>query len=409
MAKINIACAAIAAATLMTACCDGKKCDEKCCSETSSADTNNVTEACCGQETEAPAPAEIKLPVEEEPKDPAEVLVSVNGKKLTRGDVDSMLDKMIAAQTANMPAEQAAQMKNYMKLQGVRQVVQQFMVETSLSAAAKALGYKLDDAEFEARKAEIMKEFAGMPDAPKSFDELLEKSPLGKEKTLEQIKTSMVIEKMIKAQVFDKDKKDYTPEAKALIENMKAENAKCLTEEAAKAKAEELKKQLDAAAADKKSALFADLAKANSACPSGARGGDLGEFGHGQMVQEFDEAAFALKVGEISAPVKTKYGYHLIMTTKKTPAAGDTKETVQASHILLKISEPRELPKIEEVVESLKSRANRKNVGDYLEKLIRKSKIEVADEFKDLLPEEKPAPKKTEDAPEKAESAEVKK
>ncbi len=408
MAKINIACAAIAAATLMTACCDGKKCDEKCCSETSSADTNNVTEACCGQETEAPAPAEIKLPVEE-PKDPAEVLVSVNGKKLTRGDVDSMLDKMIAAQTANMPAEQAAQMKNYMKLQGVRQVVQQFMVETSLSAAAKALGYKLDDAEFEARKAEIMKEFAGMPDAPKSFDELLEKSPLGKEKTLEQIKTSMVIEKMIKAQVFDKDKKDYTPEAKALIENMKAENAKCLTEEAAKAKAEELKKQLDAAAADKKSALFADLAKANSACPSGARGGDLGEFGHGQMVQEFDEAAFALKVGEISAPVKTKYGYHLIMTTKKTPAAGDTKETVQASHILLKISEPRELPKIEEVVESLKSRANRKNVGDYLEKLIRKSKIEVADEFKDLLPEEKPAPKKTEDAPEKAESAEVKK
>lgn len=409
MAKINIACAAIAAATLMTACCDGKKCDEKCCSETSSADTNNVTEACCGQETEAPAPAEIKLPVEEEPKDPAEVLISVNGKKLTRGDVDSMLDKMIAAQTANMPAEQAAQMKNYMKLQGVRQVVQQFMVETSLSAAAKALGYKLDDAEFEARKAEIMKEFAGMPDAPKSFDELLEKSPLGKEKTLEQIKTSMVIEKMIKAQVFDKDKKDYTPEAKALIENMKAENAKCLTEEAAKAKAEELKKQLDAAAADKKSALFADLAKANSACPSGARGGDLGEFGHGQMVQEFDEAAFALKVGEISAPVKTKYGYHLIMTTKKTPAAGDTKETVQASHILLKISEPRELPKIEEVVESLKSRANRKNVGDYLEMLIRKSKIEVADEFKDLLPEEKPAPKKTEDAPEKAESAEVKK
>lgn len=408
MAKINIACAAIAAATLMTACCDGKKCDEKCCSETSSADTN-VTEACCGHETEAPAPAEIKLPVEEEPKDPAEVLVSVNGKKLTRGDVDSMLDKMIAAQTANMPAEQAAQMKNYMKLQGVRQVVQQFMVETSLSAAAKALGYKLDDAEFEARKAEIMKEFAGMPDAPKSFDELLEKSPLGKEKTLEQIKTSMVIEKMIKAQVFDKDKKDYTPEAKALIENMKAENAKCLTEEAAKAKAEELKKQLDAAAADKKSALFADLAKANSACPSGARGGDLGEFGHGQTVQEFDEAAFALKVGEISAPVKTKYGYHLIMTTKKTPAAGDTKETVQASHILLKISEPRELPKIEEVVESLKSRANRKNVGDYLEKLIRKSKIEVADEFKDLLPEEKPAPKKTEDAPEKAESAEVKK
>lgn len=414
MAKINIACAAIAAAALMTACCDGKKCEDKNCAENKAeackaeackkdgckdkACTEGDAAPCAGEcGDSAKAAAEVKLPVEA-PKDPAEVLISVNGKKLTRGEVDATLDKIIAAQSANMPAEQAAQMKAFMKAQGVRQVVQQFMVETALCAAANALGYKLDDAEFEARKADILKQFAGAPDAPKSFDELLEKSPLGKEKTLEQIKTGMVIEKMIKAEVYDKDKKDYTPEANKIIDGIKAENAKCLTDEKAKAKIEELKKQLDAAAPDKKAALFADLAKKNSACPSGAKGGDLGEFGHGQMVPEFDKTAFALNEGEISAPVKTRFGYHLIMTTKKTPAADGKEESVQASHILVKIAEPRELPKLEEVTESLKGRANRKNVGEFLENMIRKSKIEASDEFKDLLPKDEAAAKKAEPA-----------
>ena len=202
----------------------------------------------------------------------------------------------------------------------------------------------------------------------------------------------MIIEKMIKAEVFDKDKKDYTAEANKIIENIKAENSKCLSDDQAKAKIEALKKQLDAAAADKKAALFADLAKANSACPSGANGGDLGEFGHGQMVPEFEKAAFALNVGDISEPVKTQFGYHLVMTTKKTPAADGKEESVQASHILLKISKPREIPGLKDVVESLKARENRAKVGEYLEDLVRKSKIEVIDEFKSLLPPQKPAP-----------------
>lgn len=386
MAKINIACAAIAAATLMTACCDSKNCDgadsaAKTCTDAA------CTDKACNKEAEAQLP-------EEEPKDPNEVLVTVNGKKLTRGEVEATVEKVIAAQAAQMPAEQVAQMKSFMKTQGVKQFVQQFLYETALTAAAKALGYTLTDAEFEARKAEIVKQLAGVPDAPKSFNELLEKSPLGKEKMLQSIKTGMIIEKMIKGEIFNKDTKDYTADANKIINNLKAENAKCLNDAAAKAKIEELKKQLDAAAADKKAALFADLAKANSACPSSAKGGDLGEFGHGQMVPEFDKAAFALNAGEISAPVKTNFGYHLIMTTKKTPAADGKEETVQASHILVRVSEPRPLPKLEEVVENLKNRANRSKVGEFLEKMVRKSKIETSDEFKDILPKEEPAPAK---------------
>ena len=62
---------------------------------------------------------------------------------------------------------------------------------------------------------------------------------------------------------------------------------------------------------------FHELASANSKCPSGSRGGDLGDFGRGQMVPEFEQAAFALNIGEISGVVKTQFGYHLIKLLDK--------------------------------------------------------------------------------------------
>lgn len=61
---------------------------------------------------------------------------------------------------------------------------------------------------------------------------------------------------------------------------------------------------------------FADAARESSKCPSGARGGDLGYFTRGKMVPEFEKAAFELPVGEISAPVKTQFGWHLLLVTE---------------------------------------------------------------------------------------------
>jgi len=75
--------------------------------------------------------------------------------------------------------------------------------------------------------------------------------------------------------------------------------------------AQKLKAELD------NGADFAKLAKKHSKCPSGKSGGDLGFFGKGQMVKEFDDAAFSLPVGVVSKPVKTEFGYHLIVVTAK--------------------------------------------------------------------------------------------
>lgn len=75
--------------------------------------------------------------------------------------------------------------------------------------------------------------------------------------------------------------------------------------------AEDLKNQIEGGAA------FGDLARIHSKCPSGESGGDLGWFGRGMMVPPFEKAAFALVEGQVSDPVQTQFGYHLIMLTGK--------------------------------------------------------------------------------------------
>lgn len=75
---------------------------------------------------------------------------------------------------------------------------------------------------------------------------------------------------------------------------------------------------------------FEDAARENSSCPSSENGGNLGEFTKGQMVKEFDEAVFAMEVGEIKGPVKTQFGFHLIKLCAKNEAKAYEFEEIKA-------------------------------------------------------------------------------
>ncbi|MFO6422490.1 peptidylprolyl isomerase [Motilimonas sp. KMU-193] len=74
----------------------------------------------------------------------------------------------------------------------------------------------------------------------------------------------------------------------------------------------ELKAQIEAGAD------FAQLAKQHSSCPSGAQGGDLGEFAPGMMVPEFDKVVFSAPVNTVQGPVRTDFGYHLLEVTSRS-------------------------------------------------------------------------------------------
>ena len=322
-----------------------------------------------------------------------EVAVSVNGETLMQSQIDDDVAKVLDAQKAMIPAEQI----DYAKKMVANQLVQSFISSKVLVAKAKSEGLEVTDADMKEREAEFMKAVAGRPDAPKSIEEQFKKFPLGEKRARDEFINGILIDKLIKAHAAKANAgRDYAAEAQKTIDGIVSNNATvAASESAALKKIKELKATLDEFAKDEKALAkkFAELAKENSDCPSSAKGGDLGEFGHGQMVKEFDEAAFALPVGKVSEPVKTQFGYHLVMTTAKTPAveAKDGKaaepEKVRASHILIKAKTAQKVPTKEEVVERLKKQGEREFVREFVMDEIKKADIKTSETYKQFLPQ----------------------
>jgi len=184
---------------------------------------------------------------------------------------------------------------------------------------------------------------------------------------------------LVKSEIIDKVK--VTPEeVKAYYdghkdefnaeEEVKASHILVDTEDEAK----KIKARLD------KGEDFAAIAKASSKCPSSAKGGDLGFFGKGRMVPEFEKAAFALKVGEISAPVKTQFGWHIIKVTEKKEAGTKALDDVKT-----------------DLEQKLLQEKQKKTFDDMLAKLKSDAKIEINETA--LQGPEKPAAPAAAEAP----------
>lgn len=319
--------------------------------------------------------------------DPA---VTVDGKTLLKSEIASDVEKIIAAQGDKIPTNRLA----YARQMFGNQIAQSFIIENVLVAKAKADGFAVTDEDRKAREAEFLKAAEKMPDAPKSIEDYFKKFPLGEDRARQEFENGILIDKMMKDYQSKREKKDYQAEAQKQIDEAAENGKKSL------AKIQGFKTELDKTPAKDVAAKFAELAKANSECPSSAKGGDLGEFTPGQMVKEFDAVAFKLPVGKVSDPVQTQFGHHLILVTKKIPAVaakGDKPaepEKVQASHILVKSSGMTTADK-DELAKKLESEDERAFAQKFVLEQVQAAKIEASEEYKHLLPAavEKPVEK----------------
>ncbi|MTI67068.1 MAG: peptidylprolyl isomerase [Firmicutes bacterium] len=143
------------------------------------------------------------------------------------------------------------------------------------------------------------------------------------EKTKENLLKQYAIRKLLSdAKVTEQEVTDYYEENKEKFKSPESVKAShILVDEEEKAK--EIKKELN------DGLEFAEAAKKYSKCPSKEKGGDLGSFSKGKMVPEFEEAAFKMENGEISEPVKTQFGYHIIKVEDKQAESQKTLNEVK--------------------------------------------------------------------------------
>ena len=331
--------------------------------------------ACAGQ-TQPQKNALAAVPPSGKPSD---VVVAVGDAKLTRGELDADVAKFIEARKAQIPPAQLEQAKTYL----AQQFRQQFITKTLLLKEAAKKGVTVTDAEVKARADEIIKANKGRPGAPTSLDGLLASHPLGVERARVEFRDSVLINNFVEQEIVSKitvDQMELKKQYAAIVSNL-TERAKSPRAEQVRAshiliktdekKTVELaKKEIDALYAQLKdltgealSKKFAELAKEKSDCPSKAKGGDLGAFGHGQMVPEFEKAAFTQEIGKVYAPVKTSFGWHLVLVTEKIPA-----KTPTAAEVEKAVAEKK--PKLADVERTMKNRQIQQKFQDYLQGLM---------------------------------------
>jgi parvulin-like peptidyl-prolyl isomerase len=309
---------------------------------------------------DAPATAapETASQAELELKDPVAV---VNGENISKAELQEMFNRAVASsgvKTENLSNEQ--------KLTGYRQLLDDLIIDKLVRKESDSVS--VTDEEVKKGIDEIK---AGFP-SEEAFQEQLKQSGQTDEKLVVMVRDGMKQRKWVEgrigdtAAVSDDEAKKLYDENKADFEQPEMRRASHVLFMVPEGASEDVVKEKEAAAKAaaeraKKGEDFEVLAKELSEEPGAKeRGGDLDFFGKEVMVPEFSEAAFAAKVGDITGPVRTQFGWHVIKVTDEKPAGTMTFEEVK--------------PKL---VEFLQESKKREAVQGMIKKLRDSAKVEI--------------------------------
>ncbi len=244
--------------------------------------------------------------------------VKVNGRVVTEQEVAQEVTRLVQQLAGRVPVQQLDAMKDAIRQRAVDNVINRVLLEQAVENEKVEVGK--DDVE--ARLDEIKQNF----ESQDAFEERLSSLGLTEKQLREEIELGMRIEALLDkhtANVSEATDGEISEFYNSNIERFKqpervrASHILIAVDEndTEEQKAEKRLRAAKILGELEKGADFAQLASQYSDCPSKANGGDLGYFERGRMVEPFEEAAFNLKVGELSDIVETRYGYHIIKVT----------------------------------------------------------------------------------------------
>ena len=325
-----------------------------------------------GQDVAGEASAVVMTPevgvdaVVDDSQDDAAV-VTVNGERLTRTDLDRQMQQVLGSpQFAALPPEQAA-----MVMQQVEgQIVSQFVDQALLRGAADAADVEVTEEDVDNYIEELRDYFAG----GESLEARMAMQGISMEDLRRDIIADMKIRGLLDQMTASVDELDeaeiraFYDENREMFGIPESVSASHILVEVPRGSDEEARAAAKAEITAIREKLLAGettfeaAAKEHSACPSGGRGGDLGQFARGQMVPSFEEAAFTQPIGVVGEVVETDFGYHLILVSDRSEATEQSFEDVR-----------------DDIAEQLVMGEKQEVVREYLEKLRAEADIQYAD------------------------------
>jgi peptidyl-prolyl cis-trans isomerase C len=292
---------------------------------------------------------------------PNDTIAEVDSLKLTRGQLDLEIKKKLQDMQGKIPADRTAQATAALR----KELIDDFVIRTLLLNEVNRRKIVATDKEVTDR-LNIMK---GSLPAGTTMEEFLKKNGITNEQLRQEITLGIRISKLVNTaktskaapsekeiQQFYKNNKEkfQIPESvharHILVAKTAGEDEK--SKKAKREKAENLRKQI-VGGRD-----FAEVAKAESDCPSKNQGGDLGTFSRGQMVKPFEDAAFSQKKGEIGPVVETDFGYHIIQVLDHQPAKMQNLDKETKSKIASFLKQKKNYEAFNEILQGLKAKAH---------------------------------------------------